>query len=225
MILQKRLKLKKTIKTVGCILCVVCLLIAGGYGCGARQRTIIFREHLDDVVLKLDGESIALRETALYVAYQERSIQEQALLYDPKDPNAYWNTHMNGRFIRLWAREEAMNQVIHDLILYHEACEMGMELTQEERDYALSKGEDFWSDMEAYGQTQLGISKEEWLEDVQRMAIAQKYQELLAAMDAVPSEDYDTAGVAYGKMLEQHKYKIITRVWEGITMGRVTYKY
>ena len=225
MILQKRVNMKKTIKTVCCLLCVMCLLTVGGYGCGARQRTIIFREHLDDVVLKLDGEAIALRETALYVAYQERSIQEQALLYDPKDPNAYWNTHMNGRFIRLWAREEAMNQMIHDLILYQEACEMGMELTQEERDYALSKGEDFWSDMETYGQTQLGISKEEWLEDVQRMAIAQKYQELLAAMDAVPLEDYDTAGIAYEKMLEKHEYKIITRVWEGITMGRVTYEY
>lgn len=204
------------------LLCIASCMVLCIAGCGARQKTIEFREHLDDTVLELDGEKYMLRELAFYVAYEEMVIQEQALVYDPGDPNAYWNTHMNGHFMRLWAREEAMNQAIHDFIFYGLAQELGMELTQEEIDYAKGRGEDFWMDLGERGQQGIGISAEELTEDVLRIALAQKCQQLYAQMEDLAEEDYDVGGIAYEELLKEHTYKIKTGVWEGISMGHVT---
>lgn len=201
---------------------VLVAVLVSGCGCGARQQTIVFREHLDDTVLKLDGESYALRELAFYVAYEEQMIQEQALLYDSKSPRKYWNTHMNGHFTSVRARQEAMNFAIHDFIFYEMAQETGMELTDEEIDYAQSKADDFWMDLEERGQQRLGVAQDELTEDMLRMALAQKYQELYAMMEDVPVEDFDIDGDAYAALLEEHTYKIKTNIWEGISMGSVT---
>lgn len=200
---------------------LMCALLALS-GCGVRAKTIEFKEHLDETVLELDGEKYPLRELAFYVAYEEQLIQEQALAYDATNPNAYWNTHMNGHFVRVQARNEAMNMAIHDFIFYEMALELGMELDQEEIDYATGRSEDFWMDLGETGQARLGITQEELTEDLLRMALAQKYQQLYAAMQNVPEEDYDANGAAYETLLGEHTYKIRDRLWEGVSMGHVT---
>lgn len=199
---------------------LLCIFLCLG-GCGVRQKTITFHEHLDDTVLILDGQKYPLRELAFYVAYEEQLVQKQAQLYDADNTNAYWNTHMNGHFVRIRARQTAMDMAVHDFIFYGLAMELGMELSEEENTYALSRSEDFWMDLGEYGQQQLGITKTELDEDLLRMALAQKYQELYAAMEDVPSEDFDVGGASYEKLLKQHEYKIKS-VWEGVSMGHVT---
>ena len=207
----------------GCLSVAVflCVLLCAG-GCGVRQKTIVFNEHLDDTVLVLDGQEYPLRALAFYVAYEEQLIQEQALLYDAENPNAYWNIHMNGHFVRVRARQEAMNLGIHDFIFYELAAAEGMELNEEESKYAKSRCEDFWMDLGETAQGRLGVPREELEETLLRMALAQKYQELRAAMDNVPVEDYDMDGKAYEELLDDHTYKIKAAVWEGVSMGHVT---
>lgn len=207
-------------RTFATVLCM-CIML-GLSGCGARQQTIEFREHLDETVLELDGQTYPLRELAFYVAFEEQVIQEQALAYDASNPNAYWNTHMNGHFVRIRARQEAMNLAIHDFLFYGLALEMGMELDREEIDYAKGRSEDFWMDLGQTGQQRLGITAEELEADLLRMALAQKYQQLYAAMENVPEEACDVGGATYEELLEQHQYKIKNRLWEGVSMGHVT---
>lgn len=191
-------------------------------GCGVRQKETVFADHLDDTVLVLDGQQHRLRELAFYIAYEEQTVQEQALLYDADNPNKYWNTHINGHFVRVRARQEAMNLAIHDFIFYDLAQGMDMQLDQEEIDYADSQCEDFWSDLGETGQQRLGITQEELNEDMLHMALAQKYQQLYAAMQSVTEEDCDVDGITYEKMLKEHSYKVENSVWRGISMGHVT---
>ncbi len=191
-------------------------------GCGVRQKVIVLADHLDDTVLRLDGQKYPLRELAFYIAYEEQTVQEQALLYHADNPNKYWNTHINGHFVRVRAREEAMNLAIHDFIFYNLAQEMGMELDQEEIDYAASRAEDFWMDLGETGQQRIGITQDELTGDLLHMALAQKYQQLYAAMQGVPEKDCDVDGIVYEQLLEEHSYKITDSVWEGISMGHVT---
>lgn len=203
---------------------VLGIVLTGICGCGTRQQTITFREHLDDTVLTLDGTAYPLRELAFYIAYEEQTIQQQALVYDAKEPEKYWNTHVNGHFTRLRARQEAMNLAIHDFIFYEEAESVGLSLDEDEIDYATQRGADFWMDLGEYGQQALGITKEELTEDLLRMALAQKYEQLYAAMENVEPEDCQLGGMVYEELLKEHTYQIKTRVWEGIQMGRVTLK-
>lgn len=200
---------------------LLCMLLCTG-GCGVRQKTIVFSEHLDETALVLDGQEYALRAFAFYIAYEEQLIQEQAILYDAEDPNKYWNIHMNGHFVRVRARQEAMNLAIHDFIFYELAAAEGMELSAEQETYAKSRCDDFWMDLGETAQERLGVQKEELEETLFRMALAQKYQELYAAMEGTLTEDYDVDGTKYEALLEEHTYKIKTKVWDGISMGHVT---
>ena len=218
---MKRQIIKRNLQQFLAAVVVFCLLFSAG-GCGVRQRTITFREHLDEIVLTLDGQDYPLRELAFYIAYEEQLIQEQALIYDAGNPNAYWNTHINGHFMRVKARNEAMDQAIHDLIFANMAQELGMELDQDEIDYATQRSSDFWMDLGETAQSRLGITKEELTEDLLRMALAQKYQQLYAAMNDVPETDYNADGAAYETLLGEHTYKIKDRLWDGISMGHVT---
>lgn len=199
---------------------MLCMLLLSG--CGVRQRTIVFKEHLDDTALVLDGTSYPLRRLAFYVAYEEQIIQEQAIVYDASEPNSYWNTHMNGRFMRVAAREEAMNQAVHDFIFYDMAQGMEMELDDDEINYAKERSEDFWSDLGEYGQEALGITQEELTEDLQKMALSQKCQEVYAAMEDAPETDYDVDGMEYETLLAEHTYKIKNSIWNGVSFGHVT---
>jgi hypothetical protein len=201
---------------------VLMLCISLLSGCGVRQKTIIFNEHLTDTVLVLDGTSYPLSRMAFYVAYEEQVVQEQALIYDASEPTSYWNTHINGRFMRVAAREEAMNQAIHDFIFYDMAQEMEMELDDDEIEYANERCEDFWSDLGEYGQAALGITQEELEADLKEMALSQKCQEIYAAMENVPETDYDVNGIEYETLLTKHQYKIKNSVWNGVPFGRVT---
>ena len=97
-----------------------------------------------------------------------------------------------------------------------------MQLDQEEIDYAASRCEDFWSDLGEAGQQRLGITQEELNEDMLHMALAQKYQQLYAAMQTVTEEDCDVDGITYEQLLKEHSYKVKNRVWKGISMGHVT---
>ena len=97
-----------------------------------------------------------------------------------------------------------------------------MQLDQEEIDYAASRCDDFWSDLGEVGQQRLGITQEELHEDMLHMALAQKYQQLYAAMQTVTEEDCDVDGITYEKLLKEHSYKVKNRVWKGISMGHVT---
>lgn len=204
--------------SVAVLLCVLFMLS----GCGARQKTVIWKDNLDKKVLELDGEDYVLRDLAVYVAYEERVIEEQALAYDVKDPEAYWNIHMNGNFVRVRARQEAMNQAVHDFIFLELARKMEMELSEEEIAFAKAKCDDFWMDLGETGQQGIGVTREELQEDILSMALAQKYQELHAAMEGVPTEDFDIGEAAYEKLLAQHSYKIRHHVWDGINIGHIT---
>jgi hypothetical protein len=103
--------------------------------------------------------------------------------------------------------------------------ELDMELDQDEIKYAESRSDDFWMDLGEYGQAALGITKEALTEDLEQMALAQKYQELYAAAENMPETDYDVNGMEYEKMLAEHSYKIDNSIWKGVPFGSVTLEY
>ncbi len=210
-------KCNRMLLAVSLVLCICSLT-----GCDYRPKTIELCDHLEDTAVTVDEQVYPMRELVFYIAHEEKTVDEQAQLYNPEDPKQYWNAHMNGHFVRVRARQEAMNLAVHDFIFYQLALELGMELTDEEIEYATTKAQDFWDDLGEYGQAGICIDEDALIDDILRMALAQKYQELYAAMADAKSEDCDVSGMVYEKLLEEHTYKINEKVWDAIPMGSVT---
>ncbi len=182
---------------------------------------IDYGEHLDDVAVTIDGQSYKFRDLAFYLAYQEKNTQEQARVYDLEHTNKYWNLHTNGSFIRIEAKNLAMDMAVHDVIFYQMALEDELWLTKEETDYAENQNNDFWNDLEEEGQKRLGVSEEEISRTFEHMALAQKEQQLLADSKGVDYREYNVEGSMYQELLQEHIYEINEKLWDRLNFGNI----
>lgn len=203
----------------------VLVVIMGWYSFQGRNR----REHLDYAqcldkeAVCVDGQSYSFRETAFYVAYEEKEVQEQAKVYDYEHPDKYWNLHIDGQFIRIAAREAAVQMAVHDMLFYQMALEEGITLSEDDRITLKNYQEDFWADLTDYDkQYRLGVEKEDIMATMEKIALAQKYQAIYAGLTNQDIEDYDFSSDCYTELLKEHKYKINEKLWDRISFGNVT---
>lgn len=114
---------------------------------------------------------------------------------------------------------------IHDEIFYELSQQESIELNEEEEQYFDNAKWDFWSDMDEDAQEKLGVSEAVLNESLRKIALAQKYQLLLAEMYQTDPEEYAVSGEAYQKLLEEHTYEIIEKVWERVHFGSITVEH
>ena len=116
-----------------CLGILVLFLAYQSVKAGNARGKIDYKKNLDEVCVTVDGKEFTFRDLAFYVAYEELTIQEQALVYDADNTKKYWNLHINGEFVRVAARESAIQMAIHDQIFYEMAMEEGILLTEEDK--------------------------------------------------------------------------------------------
>ena len=207
-------------------LAVMCLLVAvvaaAAFSRAKSLEKIVFREHLDDTAVTVDGSEYKFRDVAFYVAYQYMETQKQAKVYDLEHTGKYWNIHTNGSFLRVEAKSMAVQMAVHDVIFYDMAVKEDAALTEEERIYMENRKADFWSDLEEEGQKRLGIQEEELEEVFLRMALAQKEQQRYADAQGVDYREYNVNGDSYRELLKTHTYEINDALWDRLDFGKIT---
>ena len=133
---------------------------------------------------------------------------------------------MNGTYVRVAARNAAIQMAIHDELFYQMAMKEGIELTdEEEKSYRMTE-QDFWGDMvDAEKDVRLGVTEKDIAETMHKIALAQKYQEIYAALQNGEKDDYNFSENAYKQLLEKQKYKINEKVWKRVSFGTITLDY
>lgn len=192
---------------------------------GSRKE-LSYTECLDQTAVTVNGQKVTFREAALYVAYEEQSVQEQALVYDMDHTDKYWNLHIDGEFVRVAAKHTTQQMLIHDMIFYQMAMEENLELSEEENQAFENSFCDFWSDLTDEGKEEmLGVTEKEIHEAMYHMALAQKYQEIYAVIHEISKEDLDFNGEAYQELLADNKYKVNESVWDRLSFGNITLRH
>ena len=172
---------------------------------------------------KVNDTKLTFEDLAFYVVYEEQKVEQDALVYNPSNTNKYWNLHVDGQFIRITARDSAMQMAIHDEIFYQMAVKENTELTEDEINYAKNTQIDFESDMEDFGQTdKLNVKQSVYNDTIMKIALAQKYQEIYAQMNGVSVDAYNFDGDSYKKLLKENSYKINKRLWKNVRFGKVS---
>ena len=211
-------------KHITTIILLVAFVASGVYAFRYHDmnQKIDYSKHLEDVAVVVNDSSLTLRDLAFYVAYEEMQVEKQAVVYNPKNPNKYWNVHTNGEFIRITARKNAMSMAVHDEIFYAMAKENGITLNDDESKSLENSQLDFWSDLSDYdGASKLGVTQQDIYAAMEKAALAQKYQAIYAQLDNAGTTDYDFTGGRYKKLLEDNKYEIKEKVWNRVGMGNV----
>ena len=214
--------MKKKIQFTAIIVMIVVGLGFLAYREYESKQDLVFAEALDEVAVTVDGRELTLEDLAFYIAYQEQQIEKAARIYNPEDTGEYWNVYTNHTFLREEGKSTAMNMAVHDEIFYQLAEAEGLELSAEEEQYLANDLYDFWSDLEEEQRMSLGVGEDVLAESMRKIALAEKYQYLLAAMEQKKFEDYSIAGTAYEKMLGEHTYEVKEAVWDRVRFGGVT---
>ncbi len=189
-----------------------------------NARPLVYRESLDEVAAQINDEKLTLRDMAFYVGYEEYQMQQEAIVYDPDDPNRYWSMRVKGGFMNTVVRKNAMQMALHDELFYQMAMQEGITLDDDDQKHMDNKLEDFWEDLtERQGEKALGISRKDAKKTIQRIAYAQKYQEIYAQLHNRKYDDYAYTTNYYQKLLKKQKYKIYNNVWNRVSFGNVTY--
>ena len=92
----------------------------------------------------------------------------------------------------------------------------------EENAYFENEVSDFCADLEDEQLIALGVTEDTIEESMYKVAVANKYQSLLAEMEDTAYEAYDYDGEAYQKLLETHECVSNDEVWERIPLGHIT---
>ncbi len=188
-----------------------------------RMRAdIVYAKALEESAMTINGESITLKELAFYVAYEEKIVQQQALVYDPENPNAYWNIHEHGEFVGEIAKRTVLEMAAHDIIFYKLAIEEGVTLSEEEEKYYTNEAYDFCSDLEEGQLESLGVTKDVLYETMRQIALANKYQSILCEAETVNYEDYNFNGDAYAALKKTYEIIVNEDVWDRVDVGDVT---
>lgn len=187
------------------------------------RHKLVYSDSIHKLAVTVNGQELTLLDMAFYVASEEKVAQEQAIVYNPDNPRKYWEVRVNGRFIRVEARDDAMAKAIHDEIFYRMALEEGIELNSEEMQGVINTQEDFWSDLsDTDSQDRLGVTREDMDRQIEKAALAYKYQIIYAGMNGEAVENYDFSGDSYQDLLKENKYEIEESVWKNVEFGGVT---
>ena len=210
---------KKRIWFITILILLVLLLIS--LFASERRGKIVYREYLSEDILTVDGEKLQLGDLAMYIAYEELKVEDEAAAYDYYDTNKYWNLHTSGRFVKEVAKTHVIEMAVHDEIFYRQAMAEKLTLDEKEEEQLRSRQEDFWTDMTEEQQERLGVDKAEIDRQLEKAALAQKYQNQIAAENNSDFDGYSAVAEPYEQILKEHKYKLNEKLWDRVDFGNI----
>lgn len=188
-----------------------------------ERENIVYSEALDTVLATVQNEAFTLRDFAVYVAHQEKQVQDQAYAYDMNDTRKYWNVRTDMGFISQVARNEAMSMAIHDELFYQLYQEYDMKFSEAELSLIQNNADDFWNDLvDEEKDVKLGIEQSDVYNTMYKIACAQKAQMIYAGILAVDYEDLDYASEEFLDFLSDYEYKVNDNVLSRLDFGDIT---
>ncbi len=206
------------------VILLIFVVVAGAVSLRSAEEKedLVFAESLDLTAAVVDGKEITLADMAFYIAYEEGEIEKKAYIYNMKDTGEYWKLFSHYVFLRKEGKDAAMDMAVHDTIFYELALEEGIVLDEEEELRLANSQYDFWSDLEEEQREALGVGEDVIKESMRRLAVAEKYQYVLAAMEGKSAASYSVGGSAYEELLTEHTCEIRKDVWNRIRFGGIT---
>ena len=203
---------------------VIIVIVTGflSYRSSEQRKDLVFSEELSRLAVTVDDVELTLYDMAFYVAYQEKEVQEEAVIYNDEKPRKYWNAHTNGWFVRSVAEQAVVDMAVHDEIFYRMALAEEIVLDEREEEYLANEVYDFCSDLTEKQFASLGVGAEDIEMAMRKIAIANKYQSILSQMEGLDYTEYDYMGSAYEELLAGHEVEVNENVWDRISVGSVT---
>lgn len=224
--------MKNSIKII-IILTITSIIAIIGAQIYRTSKVFHYEDHLDDVLISVDGTDLSLREFGYYIYITEEFVQKQAVLYDPEDHLHWWNTHfsagLDSQFVSELAMKTAVNTCLSHVIYFNEANKSGITLTSSEEESAGNEADEMYKKMSAFNRERTGLHENLIYSAIYRRELAAKYAGYLAiSIDFSGYKDEPGALLSgdgeyfQSVILPQHKVVINEKLMKNLKMGRIT---
>lgn len=217
--------MKKRLCTTVILLILVFLTGRESYRSYKDRQDLVYSESLSEVAVTVDEKELTLFDMAFYVAYQEKEVQKDAVIYNSEKPYRYWNAHTNGAFVRKVAEQAVLDMAVHDEIFYQMACQNELELDEKEEVYLANEVYDFCTDVTKEQLERLGVTEAEIETAMRKIALANKYQSILSQIENIDYEEYNYTESAYQELLKEYEVVENESIWSKVSLGNVTVNY
>lgn len=210
------------------IVLLVFILVAGvvlGYGTWKSRQEIEYSSCLKETAFTANGEKVKMSALGFYILYEEGEIEKQAQIYNSENTKDYWNLRMDGKFVQSRAKDNIMNMAVHDALFYQEAKKKNLTLNAKEERAYRNVVSDFWMDLLDIQLEKMPLSEEFVIESIQKKALSEKYQQLLAEKNKKSFAAYDWDGYAYKEWLKEQDVEINNKIWKRIPVGDITLEH
>lgn len=192
-----------------------------------------YKDHLDEVLISVDGDALTLREFGYYIYTTEEFVQKQAVLYDPEDPLHWWNTHFSAgpdsQFVSELAMKTAINTCLSHIIYCREAQLSGIALNSKEEENASTEASEMYKKIGASNREITGLDEALIHSAVYRRVLAAKYAEHLALSTDFSGYEDEPGVLLSGDgdyfqnvILPRHEVVINEKLMKHIKLGRIT---
>ncbi len=129
--------MRQKLRFTAVLVVLVIVLGTASYREQGKRQKLSFPESLDLVVVAVDGEQVTLREMAFYIAYEEGSMEDAAIIYNPDNTDEYWRLYTNHTFLREQAKQTVVDMTIHDTLFWQMATAEKIARSQRRRNSIL----------------------------------------------------------------------------------------
>ncbi len=190
-----------------------------------KNNAFVFQENLDENVITIDDTNIKLKEAAYYIMVIESNVNEFALEYDTKNPYAYWNLYLNdgtnSNFLRVEAKQNALDACIRDGIYYEEAKKQGIKLDEKEKKQCGEDAESQFNVLTGKQQQVTSYKLADMYSIIVKIAIIKKYMSILMD-EGYTEEELDFGGDYYEDVKSGYNVEINNDIWDEVNLGKLT---
>lgn len=201
---------------------LVLLMCLAGYFNMQKRRPFSYKENLKKEAAVVDGEGLTLKDMAFYAAYIENKVEKEAYIYNKESTRDFWNARLDGKIMASMAKKTVYGMAVHDTVFYREAKKRKITLSPDEAEYAENSFSDFKEDLLDIQKERMPVSMSTIENEILKMALAQKYQRILAKEKNVSFDSLNWDGDEYEKILSEHKIRKNDRIWDRVNVGEIT---
>lgn len=213
---MNRAYLKNTICLLLCLATVFSIT-------GCKEKFNILK-HLDETVVTVDTNDLLMSDMMYYIMVMENTVEGQALIYNSSDPKSYWNIHVNGVFMSVYAKEQVLNQAVYEEIMYNLALKDNISLTAADLKTISSTAGDKYDDMTNYQRKATNLNYDNIVNAVTKSAMVDKYNQHLIDSGVISDSDSGIDGNYYLGLKDSHNIETNDALWEKVNLGDITIK-
>ncbi len=235
--MSSRFRVSRMVKMIAIpvVIAAACLVVLG---------TILYRrlsepeyavsDHLDAVVMTIDGNPVTLKDTGVYIASIEKTVDAMARTYNADNPLEFWKVHFsageNSTFTNEYAISYVQNLYVYDYVMEQEAYKKGLELSSAQTETARKEGTQAYAQLTDKARENLKLTEDDVIAVYTRKKLVSLYVNSVATEminSGYEGDDLSTQlnvdGEFYNSSIKtNYDVKIITKEWEKLPIGSVT---